>query len=59
MQKYVESVLRRKKMIPYKPYVREKHVESILGTLKNMTKKVFILNNTIPHRVRLVDPKQR
>ncbi len=28
-----------KKMIPYKPYVRRKHVESILGTLKNMTKK--------------------
>ncbi len=34
---YVESVLRRKKMIPYKPYVRGKHVESILGTCKNMT----------------------
>jgi hypothetical protein len=29
---YVESVLRRKKSIPYIPYVREKHVESILGT---------------------------
>jgi hypothetical protein len=32
MREYVESVLRRKKMIPYKPYVRKKHVESILGT---------------------------
>ncbi len=31
-REYVESVLRRKKSIPYKPYVREKHVESILGT---------------------------
>jgi hypothetical protein len=39
MQVYVESVLRRKKMIPYKPYVRRKQVESILGTCKNMTKK--------------------
>jgi hypothetical protein len=28
-----------KKMIPYKPYVRGKHVESILGTCKNMIKK--------------------
>ncbi len=37
--KYVESVLRRKKMIPYKPYVHKKHVESILGTRKNLTKK--------------------
>ncbi len=27
-----------KKLIPYKPYVRKKHVESILGTHKNMTK---------------------
>jgi hypothetical protein len=43
-------------MIRYKPYVRKKHVESILGTHKNMTKKVFNLNNTIPHSVRLVDP---
>ena len=25
--------------IPYKTYVREKHLESILGTCKNMTKK--------------------
>ncbi len=25
--------------IPYKTYVREKHVKSILGTHKNMTKK--------------------
>ncbi len=38
-QEYVESVLRRKKLIPYEPYVRGKHVESILGTRKNMTKK--------------------
>ncbi len=43
-------------MIPYKPYVCEKNVESILGTSKNMTKKVFNLNNTIPHSVRLVNP---
>jgi hypothetical protein len=28
-----------KKMIPYKPYIRGKHVETILGTRKNMTKK--------------------
>ncbi len=45
-----------KKRIHYKPYVRRKHVESILRTCKNMTKKVFNLNNTIPHSVRLVDP---
>jgi hypothetical protein len=32
MREYLESVLRRKKIIPYKPYVRGKHVESILGT---------------------------
>ncbi len=38
-RKYIESVLRRKKLIPYKPYVRRKHVESILGTCENMTKK--------------------
>jgi hypothetical protein len=56
MREYVESVRRRKKLIPYKPYVRGKHVESILGTRENMTKKVFILNNTIPHSVHLVDP---
>jgi hypothetical protein len=31
-REYVESVLRRKKLIPFKPYVREKHVESKLGT---------------------------
>jgi hypothetical protein len=43
-------------MIPYKPYVRGKHVESILGTCKNMTKKYIHLNNTIPHSVRLVNP---
>ncbi len=47
---------KRKKLIPYKPYVHGKHVKSILGTCKNMTKKVFNLNNTIPHSVRLVDP---
>jgi hypothetical protein len=35
MQEYLESVLRRKKSIPYKPYVRAKHVESILGTFKS------------------------
>jgi hypothetical protein len=45
-------------MIPYKPYVRRKHVESILGTRKNMTKKVFNFNNTIPHSARLVNPYQ-
>ncbi len=33
------TLLRRKKSIPIKTYVREKHVESILGTCKNMTKK--------------------
>ncbi len=55
-REYIESVLRRKKLIPYKPYVRGKHVESILGICKNMTKKVFNLNNTIPHSVHLVDP---
>jgi hypothetical protein len=43
-------------MIPYKPYIRRKHVESILWTPKNMTKKVFNLNNTIPHSVHLVNP---
>ncbi len=26
-------------MVPYKPYVHEKLIESILGTHKNMTKK--------------------
>ncbi len=31
-------------LIPYKTYVQEKHIESILGTCKNMTKKVFNLN---------------
>ncbi len=30
-----------KKSIPYKTYVREKHVESILGTHKNMTEKII------------------
>jgi hypothetical protein len=58
-RKYVESELRRKKLIPYKPYIRKKHVESIPGTNKNMTKKVFNLNNTIPHSVRLVDPLRK
>ncbi len=33
-----------KKLIPYKTYVQEKHVESILGTCNKMTKKVFNLN---------------
>jgi hypothetical protein len=56
MREYIESVLRRKKLIPYKPYVRGKQVESILGTRKNMTKNVFDLSNTIPHSVRLVNP---
>jgi hypothetical protein len=36
-----------------------KQVESILGTRKNMTKKVFNLNNTIPHSVHLVDPHRK
>jgi hypothetical protein len=45
-----------KKMIPCKPYIRGKHVESILGTCKNMTKKVFNLNDMILHSVRLVNP---
>ncbi len=31
-------------LIPYKTYVREKHIELILGTRKNMTKKVFNSN---------------
>jgi hypothetical protein len=39
MREYVESVQRRKKTIPYKPHVHGKHVESVLGTCKNMTKK--------------------
>ncbi len=55
-REYVESVLRRKKSIPYKPYIHGKHIESIIGTRENMTKKVFNLNNTIPHSVRLVNP---
>jgi hypothetical protein len=41
-RKYIESVLRRKKLIPYKPYVREKHVESILGTFLTHEKKYSI-----------------
>jgi hypothetical protein len=55
MREYVESVLMRT-MIPYKPYVHGDYVESILGTCKNMTKKAFNLNNTIPHSVPLVNP---
>jgi hypothetical protein len=38
MQGYVESVLRRKKSIPYEPHVQGKQVESIQGTCKNMIK---------------------
>jgi hypothetical protein len=38
-REYVESVLRRKKTTPYKPHVHGKHVESILGTCKNISKK--------------------
>ncbi len=38
-QEYVESVLRRKKLILYKPYVCRKHIDSILGICENMTKK--------------------
>jgi hypothetical protein len=38
-REYVESVLRRTKLIPYQPYIRGKHVQSILGTHENMTKK--------------------
>jgi hypothetical protein len=45
-----------KKMIPYKPHICGKQIESILGTRDNMTKKVFNLNNRIPHSVRLVNP---
>jgi hypothetical protein len=56
MREYVESVLTRKKWIPYKPNVSGKHVESILETCKNMTKKVFNLNNIIPHSVHLINP---
>ncbi len=57
-RKYVESVLRRKKMIPYKPYVHKKHVESILvlGTFLTHEKKLFNLNTTICDSVRVVDP---
>jgi hypothetical protein len=38
-REYVELVLKRKKLIPYKLYVCRKHVESILGICENMTKK--------------------
>ncbi len=44
--------------IPYKTYVREKHVESILGTRENMTKKVFNLN-TYRLTVTIVSQKYR
>jgi hypothetical protein len=44
-------------MIPYKPYVRKKHVESILGTfLTHENKNIFDLNTTISNSVHLVDP---
>jgi hypothetical protein len=55
-REYVESVLRRIKSIPYKTYVGKKHVESMLGTCKNITDVVFNLNTMIPHSVRLVNP---
>ncbi len=32
-------------LIPYKTYVREEHVESILGTHENMTKKSIQFEN--------------
>ncbi len=44
--------------IPYKTYVQEKHVESILGTCKNMTKKVFNLN-TYRLTVMIISQKYR
>ncbi len=44
--------------IPYKTYVREKHVGSILGTCKNRTKKVFNLN-TYRLTVTIVSQKYR
>jgi hypothetical protein len=44
--------------IPYKTYVQEKHVESILGTCQNMTKKVFNLN-TYRLTVTIVSQKYR
>ncbi len=47
-----------KKMIPYKPYVRKKHVELILGTFLIHEKKLFNLNTTICDSVLLVDPFQ-
>jgi hypothetical protein len=37
-----------KKMIPYKPYVCGKHVESIPGTRKNMTKTIIQLEKCNP-----------
>ncbi len=45
-------------LIPYKTFVREKHVESILGTRENMTKKVFNLN-TYRLTVTIVSQKYR
>jgi hypothetical protein len=41
MREYVESVLRRKKMIPYKPHVGGEQVESILGTGKKHDLKMY------------------
>ncbi len=45
-----------KKLIPYKPYVRKKHVESILGTFLTHEKKLFNVNTTICDSVPLADP---
>jgi hypothetical protein len=56
MREYVESVLRRKKLIPYKPYVREKHVESILGAFLTHEKNIYNLNTMICDSVHLVNP---
>jgi hypothetical protein len=44
-----------KKMIPYKPYVCKKHVESILGTFLTHEKKIN-LNTMICDSVHLVGP---
>ena len=43
---------------PYKTYVQEKQVESILGTRENMTKKLFNLN-TYRLTVTIVSQKYR
>jgi hypothetical protein len=45
-------------LIPYKIYILEKHVESILGTCENMTKKVFNLN-TYRLTVTIISQKYR